>query len=311
LDPFISIHAQLTDDAPVRNLFEVETSDPQYWRLVTLDEFNGDEWRSSDPDGSAGQVTVPTVLLPGQSFPAGTPPAEKFTFRILTDFGADAHPVPLPLAQTPVQINAGDLGDVTWDPSRGQAFVDGGLDAGMQYSVRSRIVVPTAEELDHVTDVSAAQYGLYTELPQDFDPRFEQIANDWTKGEDSDYDKVLAIAQHFHADEFRYSTDVDVPEDSDALLTFLTQTKIGFCQQYATAMAVLVRELGLPARIAVGYQAGTLQDDGTYLVQSKNAHAWVEVFFEGYGWLPFEPTPGHGTSPNAQPGTYLNPATGP
>ena len=91
------------------------------------------------------------------------------------------------------------------------------------------------------------------------------------------------------------------------MLNFLTQTKAGFCQQYATAMAVLVRELGLPARIAVGYQAGTLQDDGTYLVQSKDAHAWVEVFFEGYGWLQFEPTPGHGTHPNAEPGTYLNP----
>jgi hypothetical protein len=73
---------------------------------------------------------------------------------------------------------------------------------------------------------------------------------------------------------------------------------------------VLVRELGLPARVAVGYQAGTLQDDGRYLVQSDDAHAWVEVFFEGYGWLQFEPTPGHGTHPNADPGTYLNPAKG-
>ena len=76
-------------------------------------------------------------------------------------------------------------------------------------------------------------------------------------------------------------------------------------------MAVLVRELGIPARIAVGYRAGTLQDDGTYLVQSTDAHAWVEVFFEGYGWLQFEPTPGHGTHPNArawhvpEPGHHL------
>jgi transglutaminase-like putative cysteine protease len=311
LDPFISIHAQLTDDAPVRNLFEVETSDPQYWRLVTLDEFNGEDWRSSDPQGSEGQTVIaPTVLpqAPGFNFPGDTPPAKNFTFRILTDFD-NAHA--LPLAQTPVQINAGDLGDVTWDPSRGQAFVDGGLDAGMQYTVRSRVVVPTPEQLDQVIDLSAAQYGLWTELPEDLDPRFEQIANDWTQGEASDYDKVLAIQQHFHTDGFRYDASVEVADDADALLTFLTQTKTGFCQQYAAAMGVLVRELGLPARIAVGYQAGTLQDDGSYLVQSKNAHAWVEVFFEGYGWLQFEPTPGHGTSPTAEPGTYLSPTTGP
>ena len=72
-------------------------------------------------------------------------------------------------------------------------------------------------------------------------------------------------------------------------------------------MAVIVRALGIPTRVAIGYQAGTLRDDGTYLVQSTDAHAWVEVFFEGYGWLPFEPTPGLGDHPNAQAGTYLNP----
>jgi transglutaminase-like putative cysteine protease len=310
LDPFVSIHAQLTDDAPVRDLFEVQTSDPQYWRLLTLDEFDGQDWRSSDPNGSAGQtVSAPTVLpqVPGFDFPADTPPAQNFTFRILSDFD-NAHA--LPMAQTPVEITAGDLGDVRWDPTRGQAFTDGGLEAGLEYGISSRIVVPTAEQLDQVQDLTALQYGRWTELPADLDPRIEEIANDWTRGEDSDYDKVLAIQRHFHTDGFRYDADVEVAEDADALLTFLTQTKAGFCQQYATTMAVLVRELGLPARIAIGYQAGTARDDGTYLVQSKNAHAWVEVFFEGYGWLQFEPTPGHGTHPNAEVGTYLNPARG-
>jgi transglutaminase-like putative cysteine protease len=201
---------------------------------------------------------------------------------------------------------AGDL-DVTWDPYLVRAFVDGGLDAGLEYTFRSRIVVPTPEELDHVQDLAPVQYGRWTELPEDLDPRFEQIAQEWTADTASAYDKVFAIQRHFHSNGFTYSTDVDVAEGADALLTFLTRTKTGFCQQYATAMAVLVRTLGLPARIAVGYQVGTLQDDGTYLVQSTDAHAWVEVFFEGYGWLPFEPTPGRGTYPNAQPGTYLNP----
>ncbi len=309
LDPFISIHAQLTDDAPVRNLFEVETSDPQYWRLSTLDVFDGEDWRSSDPDGSErGQtLSVPTALPspPGFSFPPDTPPAERFTFRVLTDDFNGTRAIPL--AMTPVELNALDLGEVTWDAYAGQAFVDGGLDQGLEYGVSSRVVVPTAEQLDQVQNLTELQYGRLTDLPANLDPRIEEIANDWTADAVSDYDKVLAIQQHFHRHGFRYSTDVDVADDADALLSFLTQTKAGFCQQYATAMAVLVRELGIPARIAVGYQAGTLQDDSTYLVQSKDAHAWVEVFFEGYGWLPFEPTPGHGTHPNAEPGTYLNP----
>ena len=309
LDPFISIHAQLTDDEPVRDLFEVQTPDPQYLRMYTLDEFDGEGWRSSDPTGSDGQtLTVPTVLPQPSSYaPPPDSQTQPYTFTVLTDFDA-SHA--LPMAQTPEQITAGDLGDVTWDPARGQAFVDGGLDAGLEYTVRSRVVVPTAEQLERVHNLTSLQYGQWTRLPGEdvLDPRIEQLAKAWTAGAASDYEKVLAIQQHFHSDGFQYSTDVDVADDPDALLTFLTQTKAGFCQQYATAMAVLVRELGLPARVAVGYQAGTLQDDGRYLVQSDDAHAWVEVFFEGYGWLQFEPTPGHGTHPNADPGTYLNPA---
>ena len=309
LDPFISIHAQLTDDEPVRDLFEVQTPDPQYLRMYTLDEFDGEGWRSSDPSGSDGQtLTVPTVLPQPSSYaPPPDSETQPYTFTVLTDFDA-SHA--LPMAQTPEQITAGDLGDVTWDPARGQAFVDGGLDAGLEYTVRSRVVVPTAEQLERVRNLTPLQYGQWTRLPGEdvLDPRIEQLAKAWTAGAASDYEKVLAIQQHFHSDGFQYSTDVDVADDPDALLTFLTQTKAGFCQQYATAMAVLVRELGLPARVAVGYQAGTLQDDGRYLVQSDDAHAWVEVFFEGYGWLQFEPTPGHGTHPNADPGTYLNPA---
>jgi transglutaminase-like putative cysteine protease len=310
LDPFISIHSQLTDDAPVKDLFEVVTDDPQYWRVSTLDVFDGEDWRSSDPEGSErGQtLSVPTPLPspPGFSFPPDTPPAERFTFRVLTDDFDDTRAIPVAL--TPVEFNALDLGEVTWDAYAGQAFVDGGLDQGLEYGISSRVVVPTAEQLDQVQNLTALQYGRSTELPADLDPRIEEIANDWTADAVSDYDKVLAIQQHFHGHGFRYSTDVDVADDADALLSFLTQTKAGFCQQYATAMAVLVRELGIPARIAVGYQAGTLQDDGSYLVQSKNAHAWVEVKFEGYGWLQFEPTPGHGLHPNAERGSYLNPA---
>jgi hypothetical protein len=211
------------------------------------------------------------------------------------------------MAQTPVEITAGDLGDVRWDPDRGEAFMDGGLEAGLEYGISSRAVVPTPAQLDQVQDLTKLQYGRWTDLPDDLDPRIREIANNWTEGAVSDYRKVLAIQQHFHTDGFRYSTDVDVADDADAMLEFLTQTKAGFCQQYATTMAVLVRELGLPARVAVGYQVGTLQDDGSYLVQSKDAHAWVEVKFEGYGWLPFEPTPGDGPHLNADPGSYLNP----
>ncbi|MEX2420555.1 MAG: transglutaminase-like domain-containing protein, partial [Actinomycetota bacterium] len=89
---------------------------------------------------------------------------------------------------------------------------------------------------------------------------------------------------------------------------FLTVSRTGFCQQFATAMATMVRELGYPARVAVGYRPGTARE-GAFTVQTKDAHAWVEVYFPGYGWLQFEPTPSRGLHPNASPGSYLNPGT--
>lgn len=167
-------------------------------------------------------------------------------------------------------------------------------------------MIPTPEQLDRVEFSAPQAYGVGTELPGDLDPRIGRIAERWTAGATSDYRKVLAIQQHFHRPGFLYSTDVDTSIDADGLLEFLTQTRTGFCQHYTAAMTVMVRALGLPARIAVGYRSGTQQEDGRYLVQSDDAHAWVEVLFPGYGWLPFEPEQGT-THPNAQAGTYLNP----
>jgi transglutaminase-like putative cysteine protease len=132
------------------------------------------------------------------------------------------------------------------------------------------------------------------------------MAERWTADATSAYREVRAIQQHFHDPEFTYSTDVETDTDADGLLEFLTQTKAGFCQHYTAAMTVMVRTLGLPARVAVGYRSGTRQQDGSYLVQSDDAHVWVEVYFDGYGWLPFEPEAGS-THPNAEAGTYLNP----
>ena len=273
----------------MRDLFEVQTSAPQYWRVYVLDQFDGESWRISDPPGIEG----------GQTVSLGPPPPasethSSYTFTILSGYDA-GHALPMPEQIIPpanVIVMAGDPGDVTRDPYHEQTLVDDGLDAGLVYRVRSRIVVITAEELDQVQNLPSVQYGRWTELPEDLDPRFELIAQEWTSDAMSAYEKVFAIQRHFHSNGFTYSTDVDVADDADALITFLTQTRAGFCQQYASAMAVMVRALGLPARIAVGYASGTPQEDGSYLVQTTDAHAWVEVFFEGYGWLPFEPQPG-------------------
>jgi transglutaminase-like putative cysteine protease len=273
--------------------------------MFTLDRYDGESWTSTSLGGSEGGVTLLAPATLPRSTDGPPPGGETLTqtFRILSEFES-AHA--LPMAQTAEEI-AGPLGDITWDPERSQAFIDGPLEAGMEYSVRSRIVVPTPEELDRVDHLAPRTYGRWTQLPAELDPRIGEMAERWAAGATSNYRKVLAIQQHFHNGDFVYSTDVEAADDVDSLLGFLTKTRTGFCQHFTAAMTVMVRELGLPARIAVGFRAGTQQEDGDYLVQSGDAHVWVEVLFPGYGWLQFEPEPGPAPHPNAQAGTYLNP----
>ncbi len=301
LDPFISIHAQL-DEEVARDVFEVRADEPAYWRTLALDEFDGETWSSSDPDGSVrGQQLITPVALDPGDVPDEAPELSQ-RFRILNDIDAPY----LPMAH-PAQELVTPIGPITYDDFLQQTLLDDGLDEGLEYSVTSRIVNPTPEQLDAVRYLTALQYGKYTLVPDSVDPRVEQIAQRWTRNEPTPYRKILAIQQHFTGGDFFYSTEVEPVADVDALLEFLTVSRTGFCQQFATAMATMVRTLGFPARVAVGYRPGTA-DEGVFTVQTKDAHAWVEVFFAGYGWLQFEPTPTRGIHPNADPGTYLNPA---
>jgi Transglutaminase-like superfamily/TgpA N-terminal domain len=288
-----------------RDVFVVEADDAEYWRMFTLDTYDGESWTGLDEIGSMRGVRLTTpARLPRAGGHA--PPRARFldqTFRILGDVGFARA---LPMAQTAEEIG-GPIGDITWDPARSVAFIDGALELGTTYTVRSRIVVPTAEQLDRVEHLAPSKDDRWTALPPDLDPRIAQIAERWTSHATSDYRKVLAIQQRFHRGDFVYRTAVDAAVDDDAVVEFLTKSKAGFCQHYSSAMAVMVRTLGLPARIGGGFRVGTQQASGTYLVSNTDAHVWVEVLFPRYGWLQFEPEPGTDPHPNAQPGTYLNP----
>jgi hypothetical protein len=112
---------------------------------------------------------------------------------------------------------------------------------------------------------------------------------------DNDYDKVRAVLDYFKpANGFRYDIDTIDGGSGSAIVDFL-ENKAGFCQQYAGAMAWILRAGGVPARVAIGLTRGT-QRDGGWLVTTQNAHAWVEVYFSGHGWIPFDPTPSSGVS---------------
>ncbi len=136
-------------------------------------------------------------------------------------------------------------------------------------------------------DPSYAGFGRYRPL--------YEVAARVTRGADSPYEAVLALESWFRQrGGFRYDESPPRVKRSP-LVAFVTRTKAGYCQHFAGAMAAMLRMLGVPARVAVGFASGEKRADNTWVVTDHDAHAWVEVWFAGHGWIPFDPTPGRGT----------------
>jgi transglutaminase-like putative cysteine protease len=295
LNPLVSVAAQLQRDE-VLPVMEVESPRASYWRMLSLEVFDGTSWDTPDRLLQNARE-FGSGPLPNADFPVLTAEEERAgafrqVFRVLND----ASPW-VPMAPAAVALELA-ITTFRYDPERQAAVVSGGLPAGSVYAVRSVQVAPTFEQLDAVEFSALIGRGSsYVQLPADLPPEIERIAEGWTSGEPTDFRKILAIQERFTSGAFRYNTDVAPEDSSSALVDFLTESREGFCQQFASAMAVLLRSLGYPARVAVGYRQGDPVEGrpDTFLVDSRDAHSWVEVRFPGYGWIAFEPTP---TRPN-------------
>ncbi|MFM7719331.1 MAG: transglutaminaseTgpA domain-containing protein [Actinomycetota bacterium] len=300
LEPFVSIRAQLLREDRAE-LLRIRTPGGQaaYWRLFALDRFDGATWSAS-----------PAALSepPGLTSPASLPFAEGLVAPFVRQDVELLAPVAsegwLPMAYPAREVRFGE-GLLRYDAASGTALLDRTLRPGDTYSVTSLRVSPRASDLEDIRFDPPWAYGPYTELPVDRPPILARIARGWTSGEETPYRKILAIQEHLLDGSFRYSIDAGGGTGPNALVRFLTRTRTGFCQQFSTAMAALVRELGYPARVAVGFRQGQ-RDGDTYTVTNLDAHSWVEVFFPRYGWLAFEPTPGR-PNPVGDRGSYLDP----
>ncbi len=160
----------------------------------------------------------------------------------------------------------------------------------LTYEVISKDVQPTAEQLRSAQAPSAA-----AEQDVNVPPVYNSLtalARQITAGAATPYDKAVKLQQWFTAPgNFSYSLTASEPDTPAGLKDFLLHSRRGFCQQFAFAFAVLARLLNIPARVAVGYTAGTSQGGGRWRVSTTDAHAWPELYFQGAGWLPWEPTP--------------------
>jgi len=132
---------------------------------------------------------------------------------------------------------------------------------------------------------------IYTQLPENLPERVRELAREITGDKGSNYDKLKAIEVYLLKYPYSY-TPGKVPEGYDFVDYFLFENKKGYCTSFATSMAVLARCVGIPTRYVEGFLVDySEKTDGGFLVRNSNAHAWVEAYFEGVGWIPFEPTP--------------------
>ncbi len=301
IDPLVSIRASLTRSDPVE-VFQVSSNVPSYWRMVSLPNFDGTTWRP-DNTVTGAPVTADTILPTGPSDVKVETQTVDQSFQVSS--GIDLDLPWLPAAYPAQRIDAPST-SVRFDPESGAANLDGSLSGGTVYHVTSVIPQPTPDQLS-VETLATGAITRYTSLPTDTLAQIRPIAERWTEGATNDYQRVLMIQNRLNdQSEFTYDKTVPARDDTFTLLQFLTVTKAGFCQQFSSAMAVMLRSLGIPARIAVGFTDGHFDHGtGTWRVTTSDEHSWVEVLSPTYGWLTFDPTPGN-SNPTAS--DYEHPA---
>ena len=175
---------------------------------------------------------------------------------------------------------------------------EGKIKAGEKYQITSSVSVASPRELRTAgTRYPAWAVMKYTQLPEDLPRRVRDLGAQLTAESETPYDKAKAIEAYLA--QFPYKLQVSPPPfNADGVDHFLFTLGQGYSEYFASAMAVLLRSVGVPTRLATGYTQGDkLPGEDIYLVTDSHSHAWVEVYFPGYGWVSFEPTPG-GEIPN-------------
>ena len=171
-------------------------------------------------------------------------------------------PAPSPL----LSIDGAAGRTVRYDAETSTAFVDRPFDEGDVYTVTTSRPRATAEALRNVRVFTILEGGRYTSVPDDMPDDIETIARAWTANADSVFDKVVAIEQRLHnSGEFRYQDDTSLRSGSSSILEFLTETRAGFCQQFSTTMAAMLRSIGIQSRVVVGWTTGRQVSDGAVL----------------------------------------------
>lgn len=284
-DPLVDIRPRLAAN-PSGDLFTVSSSDASYWRLTSLEQFDGVAWHGDESYASMESGRIP-----------GAPDAARVEIR-QTYTMINFDPTWLPAAYAPLRVDG--AGPLRIDPKT-LAIAPENIRLAKEYAVVSAPPIVTRQLLAGIVDVSPPNHQTI-EVPDGVPESVREIARQWGGG-GRPYEKALRIQDHLRT--FTYDETIQGHTGYD-LSTFLSDRR-GYCEQFATAMAVMARAVGIPARVAIGFAPGE-HKDGTdeYLVRTNDAHAWPELWFGPLGWVAFEPTPGRNeaTASNIS-GTYL------
>lgn len=278
VSPLVDIRSRLTNRSDIA-LFEVEADLESYWRSSALPEFDGTTWG------------LPERPLQSTDEALSTPASSAVELRqaiTILDLGGSL----VPAAPDPFQ--ASGPADLRWVAETSTLItVDDDLERGDVIDVVSALPRFDPDELAASSNDGPGD-PVYTSLPDDFPLTVRDQARQVTAGARSGFEAARLLQGWFQR-EFEYSLEVQSGHGNSAIESFL-RNRVGYCEQFAGAYAAMMRTLGYPTRVAVGFTSGTEGVPGTFVVRGKNAHAWPEVWFDDVGWVPFEPTPGRGAA---------------
>jgi transglutaminase-like putative cysteine protease len=295
INPILQLGQNLRrSSATVALTYTTTSATPPYLKVATLRDFTGKTWKPSGTSGKdrfEGQVGLHQDIKAHED-------TTKITIRNLR---SNLLPVPYP-AEDVTGLEG------TWLFQRmGQTIkAEHGDTHGQKYAVKSLAIEPTAKQMRQLVTVVGPSLQPFVALPSKMPAIIADTARKVTSNAPTDYDKALALQKYLRDGDFTYSTTAPVAHGYDGngidvIAAFLKQ-KQGYCVHFSSTMAVMARTLGIPSRVAVGYAPGKIIGSSggknVYQNTSDDLHAWTELYFEGAGWIGFEPTPGVG-SPTA------------
>ncbi len=272
-----------------------------YWRSTTLSQFSRSQWSRRDLRG-AYDPAVPELIATAYRSASREvrrrprPGMRRVRQMIYIDDAPDQGLPCLDLVQMVRVLDNTPNVSIEWAGGRDFTVMLNKVGTRrLAYEVWSDILMPTPEQLraapdDYAERLHPRDYELLTH--HELLPETQQLVLNITQGRDTVYDRAMAIQQWLGSDRFMYTLDLPSLGSQAAIDIFLTQTRRGHCELFASAMALMLRSLGVPARVVSGFRGGEWNAlDQSYTVRANMAHLWVEVLFPEHGWVVFDPSP--------------------